>query len=175
MLSLAYVTLVAGNETTANLLASMMLLLMRNPDAVARIRADPSLIPPAVEEALRLEAPVQGSVRVTRQDTELNGCPIPAGSRVLVVAGAANRDGSVYPEPDSFDLDRATARSHLTFGKGMHFCLGAALSRLEGQVALEVLLERLSTIELREPFEPDYADNAVLRTLRALPLQVVSA
>lgn len=173
MLSLAYVTLVAGNETTANLLASMMLLLLRNPGQLDRLRADRSLIPAAVEEALRLEAPVQGSVRVTRQDTEINGRPVPAGSRVLIVAGAANRDAQVYPEPDRFDLDREDARSHLTFGKGIHFCLGAALSRLEGTVALEVLLERLASFELPEPFEPAYLDNAVLRGPRALPLRVV--
>ena len=172
MLSLAYVTLVAGNETTANLLASMMSLLLRNPDQLARLRADRSLIPAAVEEALRLEAPVQGSVRVTRQDTEVNGCPVPAGSRVLIVAGAANRDADVYPDPDRFDLDRRDTRSHLTFGKGIHFCLGAALSRLEGVVALEVLLDRLESIEIREPFEPAYVDNAVLRGLRSLPLKV---
>lgn len=173
MLSLAYVTLVAGNETTANMLASTMLLLLRNPDQLARVRADRSLIPAAVEEALRLEAPVQGSVRVTREDTEVNGCPVPAGSRVLIVAGAANRDARVYAEPDRFNVDRADSRSHLTFGKGIHFCLGAALSRLEGAVALEVLLERLDSIEIVEPFEPTYVDNAVLRGLRTLPLKVV--
>lgn len=173
ILSLAYVTLVAGNETTANLLASMMLLLVRNPEALARLRADRSLIPAAVEEALRLEAPVQGSVRLTKQDTEIGGCAVPAGARVLVVAGAANRDAEVYSRPDRFDLDRTGARTHLTFGKGIHFCLGAALSRLEGAVALEVLLERLSATELREPFDPEYVDNAVLRTLRSLPLRVV--
>ncbi|HTK64094.1 MAG TPA: cytochrome P450 [Pseudonocardia sp.] len=173
MLSLAYVTLVAGNETTANMLASMMLLLLRNADQLARVRADRSLIPAAVEEALRLEAPVQGSVRVTREDTEVNGCPVPAGSRVLIVAGAANRDARVYDEPDRFDVDRADPRSHLTFGKGIHFCLGAALSRLEGAVALEVLLDRLNSVGIVEPFEPAYVDNAVLRGLRKLPLRVV--
>lgn len=175
MLSLAYVTLVAGNETTANMLASMMLLLLRNPEQLARLRADRSLIPAAVEEALRLEAPVQGSVRVTRADTQVNGCPVPAGSRVLIVAGAANRDAGVYPQPDRFDVDRADTRSHLTFGKGIHFCLGAALSRLEGAVALEVLLDRLESVEIREPFEPSYVANAVLRGLRALPLKVTLA
>jgi cytochrome P450 len=116
---------------------------------------------------------VQGSVRLAKRDTEVNGCPVPAGSRVLVVAGAANRDESIYERPDRFDLGRASTRAHLTFGKGMHFCLGAALSRLEGTVALEVLLDRLASIEVREPFEPEYADNAVLRTLRSLPLRVV--
>jgi cytochrome P450 len=175
MLSLAYVTLVAGNETTANLLASMTLLLLRNPDQLARLRADRTLIPAAVEEALRLEAPGQGSVRLTGEDTAINGCPLPAGSRVLIVAGAANRDAEIYPEPDRFDVDRADSRSHLTFGKGIHFCLGAALSRLEGVVALEVLLDRLDSLEIREPFEPSYVDNAVLRGLRALPLRVVRA
>jgi cytochrome P450 len=175
ILSLAYVTLVAGNETTANLLASMTWLLLGHPDVLARLRADRSLVPAAVEEALRLEAPVQGSVRLTRRDTEVDGCPVPAGSRVLVVAGAANRDRAVFADPDRFDLDRPASPAHLTFGKGAHFCLGAALSRLEGAVALEVLLERLSSLTAVDGFVPEYVDNAVLRGLRSLPVKVVKA
>jgi len=175
ILSLAYVTLVAGNETTANLVGSMTWLLLRHPEVLDRVRADRSLIPAVVEEALRLEAPVQGSVRVAREDTEVAGCPIPAGARVLIVAGAGNRDASTFPDPDRLDLTRGSSPPHLTFGKGAHFCLGAALSRLEGAVALEVLLDRLASIEPVPGFEPQYVDNAVLRGLRALPVKVVRA
>ncbi|SNR92720.1 Cytochrome P450 [Haloechinothrix alba] len=172
MLSISYVTLVAGNETTVNLLSSMMLLLLRNPDQLARVRADHSKIPVAVEEALRMEAPVQGSMRRAKQDTELAGRHIPEGSRVLIVSGSANRDPEVFADADRFDVDRTNPRSHLSFGKGIHFCLGAALSRLEGTVALEHLLARLDSIEVDPDFVPSYQDNAVLRSLRSLPVHV---
>ncbi|MFC8662199.1 cytochrome P450 [Streptomyces sp. NPDC057199] len=172
MLAISYVTLVAGNETTVNLLSGLMLLLLRNPGQLARARADRSLVPAAVEEALRLEAPVQGFVRRATQNTEVAGVPVPKGARLLVVAGAANRDSEVFAEPDGFDLDRGNSRSHLSFGKGIHFCLGAALSRLEGTVALEHLFDRLEGIELDPAFTPQYADNAVLRSLRFLPVRI---
>ncbi len=175
MLAIAYVTLVAGNETTVNLLSSLLLLLLHDPEQLARLRADRSLIPVAVEEALRLEAPVQGSVRVAARDTEVAGTPVSKGSRLLVVAGAANRDDQVFSDPDRFDLDRPNARAHLSFGKGIHFCLGAALSRLEAVVALEQLLDRLEGMELAPSFEPRYADNAVLRSLVSLPVDIVKA
>lgn len=175
ILSIAYVTLVAGNETTANMLSSLMRLLLENPDQLARIRADRKLIPNAVEEALRLEAPVQGSVRRVREDTEFGDVPMGEGSRLLIVTGAANRDPKMFPDPDRFDLDRPDPRAHITFGKGAHFCLGAALSRLEGAVALELLLDRFSGFELGADFEPVYNDNAVLRGLRSLPMRVTPA
>lgn len=173
ILSIAYVTLVAGNETTANMLSAMMRLLLENPEQLARVREDRALIPYAVEEALRLEAPVQGSVRRVREDTTFEGCPMPAGSRVLIVTGAANRDPDVFPQPDQFDLGRPDPRAHVTFGKGSHFCLGAALSRAEGAIALEMLLDRFPQFELGSDFEERYADNAVLRSLLALPMQVM--
>jgi len=175
ILAIAYVTLVAGNETTVNLLSGLMLLLLRNPGQLARLRADRALVPAAVEEALRLEAPVQGMVRVARADSEVAGTPIPKGSRLLVVAGAAGRDGEVFSGPDDFDLGRSNLRAHLAFGKGIHHCLGAALSRLEGTVALEQLLDRLAVIEPVPSFAPRYADNAVLRSLLTLPVRVERA
>jgi cytochrome P450 len=172
MLSLAYVTLVAGNETTVNLLSGLMLLLLWNPDQFARVRADRSKVPVAVEEALRLEAPVQGFVRILKQDGEVGGTTIPAGSRLLIVAGAANRDPEMFPDPDRFDVDRPNARLHLSFGKGLHYCIGAPLSRLEGVVGLECLLDRLETIELAAGFVPIYKDNGILRSLVSLPLHI---
>lgn len=175
MLAIAYVTLVAGNETTVNMLSGLMLLLQRNPDQLARLREDRSRIPVAVEEALRLETPVQGSVRLCRADTEIAGTPVPKGSRVLIVAGAANRDEEVFPNAAAFDLDRENARHHLAFGKGIHLCLGAALSRQEGVIALEHLLDRLDSFEAPADFTPAYKDNAVLRSLLRLPLHVRKA
>jgi cytochrome P450 len=172
ILAISYVTLVAGNETTVNLLSSLMLLLQQNPDQLATLRSDPSKIPVAVEEALRLEAPVQGSVRRVKSDAQVGGTPVPEGSRVLILAGSANRDDAVFPNPDAFDLDRKNSRSHLSFGKGLHFCLGAALSRLEGAVALELLLDRLESMDMPADFTPEYKDNAVLRSLISLPLNV---
>jgi cytochrome P450 len=172
ILAVSYVTLVAGNETTVNLLSGLMLLLQQNPDQLARLRDDRNKIGAAVEEALRLEAPVQGSVRRVKTDTVVAGTAVPRGSRVLIVAGAANRDDAVFCDPDRFDVDRANSRSHLSFGKGMHFCLGAALSRLEGVVALELLLDRLESIQMTPDFTPEYKDNAVLRSLVSLPLHV---
>lgn len=172
MLAISYVTLVAGNETTVNLLSSMFLLLLTNPDEFGKLKADRTLVPAAVEEALRLEAPVQGSVRIATRDAVVDGQHIPAGSRLLIVSGSANRDEEVFPEPDRFDLNRSNSRSHLSFGKGIHFCLGAALSRLEAAVVLELLLDRIEQIELAADFKPDYVDNAVLRSLTSLPVDI---
>lgn len=172
MLAISYVTLVAGNETTVNLLSGLMLLLQQNPDQLARVRENRSKVAVAVEEALRLEAPVQGSVRLSKDDTEVAGTSVPRGARLLIVAGAANRDAAVFADPDRFDVERKNSRLHLSFGKGMHFCLGAALSRLEGSVALEHLLDRLESFEMPSGFQPEYKDNAVLRSLLTLPLHV---
>ncbi|MEO3862683.1 cytochrome P450 [Acrocarpospora sp. B8E8] len=176
MLAISYVTLVAGNETTVNMLSGMMMMLLQqNPEQLARVREDPKKIPFAVEEALRLEAPVQGSVRLCKADTEIAGTPVPQGSRVLIVAGAANRDAGVFPEPDRFDVDRPNSRHHLSFGKGIHLCLGAALSRAEGTIALEHLLDRVESLEMPADFTPEYKDNAVLRSMLELPLHVRKA
>ncbi|SNR92072.1 Cytochrome P450 [Haloechinothrix alba] len=175
MLAISYVTLVAGNETTVNMLSGMMLLLQQNPEALARLREDRSKIPTAVEEALRLETPVQGSVRLCKVDTEIAGTPVPKDSRVLIVSGAANRDAAVFADPDRFDLDRENARAHLSFGKGIHLCLGATLSRQEGVIALEHLLDRLDSFEVPADFTPRYKDNAVLRSLISMPLHVRKA
>ncbi|WCT05785.1 cytochrome P450 [Rhodococcus qingshengii] len=172
ILAISYVTLVAGNETTVNLLSSMMLLLVKHPDQLDRLRNDRSLISSAVEEALRMEAPVQGSVRLALEDTAVGGCPVPQGSRLLVLAGAANRDEDVFEQSETFDVGRKDSKDHLTFGKGIHFCLGATLSRVEARIALEHLLDRIDSIELSPDFSPEYANNAVLRALISLPLNI---
>jgi cytochrome P450 len=112
------------------------------------VRADPSLAPAAVEEALRLDAPVQVLHRVTTRPVTVGGVSLPAGAKVFVPFGAANHDDRVFDEPDRFDLYRSGARRHLAFSKGVHYCLGAPLARLEGRVALEVLAERLPGLRL---------------------------
>jgi cytochrome P450 len=137
--------LTAGNVTTTNVLGNLLGLLADNPDVYERVRADRSLVGEVVEEALRLEAPVQWLYRRTLRDTELGGISIPAGESVLVYFGAANRDPEAYPEPERFDLANR-ARRHAAFGHGIHFCLGAPLARLETALALEALLDRFSSI-----------------------------
>jgi cytochrome P450 len=172
IVAIAYVVLVAGNETTVNLLSSVMLLLLQDDRLLARVRDDRSLIPKVVEEALRLQAPVQGFPRLATVDTEVHGVPIPAGSQVMVMVGAANRDPKKFVDPDSVSLegDRSAA-GHIAFGKGIHFCLGAALSRLEAEVALNAFLDRFPDPRLAVPdFVPRYEDNAILRSLIELPI-----
>ncbi|WP_330256169.1 cytochrome P450 [Nocardia sp. NBC_00565] len=170
IIAIAYVVLVAGNETTVNLVSSVLLMLLQEPHLMASVRADRSLIPSAIEEALRLQSPIQGFPRVATVDSEINGVPVPAGSRVMVMIGAANRDSAQFENPDEVNLASGPA-AHVSFGKGIHFCVGAALSRLEAGIALNALLDRFGSIQLTDPdFEPRYADNAILRSLLTLPV-----
>jgi cytochrome P450 len=172
IIAIAYVVLVAGNETTVNLLSSVMRMLLEDTDLLARVRADRSLVPKIVEEALRLESPIQGFPRRVLRDTEISGVQVPAGAQVMLMIGAANRDPSQFENPDEVQLDGG-ARPHVSFGKGIHFCVGAALSRLEAEIALNALLDRFGTIELRDPeHSAVYADNAILRSMLELPIVV---
>ncbi len=134
--------LVAGNETTTKLIAAAMLLLIEHPDQMGAVSADHRLIPNLVEEALRLESPVQMLPRVAKVDVEVGGVAIPAGSILMMMYGSANRDDARYPDAASFDHARANARTNLAFGQGPHFCPGAALARSEGRLAFETLLGR---------------------------------
>lgn len=140
----------AGFVTTTHLLGNGLTLLLERPDELARLRADLSLAPRYVEEILRYEVPTHFSVRWVEQDTEVAGVPIPAGCWVLVLLAAANRDPAHFAHPDVFDPDRTEA-STLSFGAGAHYCLGAALARLEGQRGLAMLLDRFGDIRLAEP------------------------
>jgi cytochrome P450 len=146
--------LVAGTETTTNLLSNAILCLLEHPDQLARLRAAPDLLPTAIEEVLRYSSPVQWMFRGTRRDVELGGYKIPAGKLVLPVIGSANRDPQQFAEPARFDITR-DPNPHIAFGHGIHYCLGAPLSRLEARIALPDLL-RLQGLELagREPWEP---------------------
>ena len=139
ILALAVFLLIAGNETTTNLIGNAVLALLNHPDELAKVRSDRSLIPALVEEALRYDSPVQAFFRRTAQDVELEGGKIPVGQNVLLLVGSANRDERQFPEPDRFDIAR-NPQDHVAFGYGIHYCLGAPLARLEGRHALEALL-----------------------------------
>lgn len=161
--------LVAGNETTTNLIGNGLLALLQHPDQLDRLRQDPSLIDSAIEEMLRFDSPVQIDSRTALVDQEIGGKQIRRGQQVLLLIGAANRDPEAFPDPDVLDLTR-TARSHMSFGRGIHHCLGAPLARMEGQIAFGKLLERFPHMRLAG--NPRFRDRVVLRGLRSLPIKV---
>jgi pimeloyl-[acyl-carrier protein] synthase len=163
------VTMVGGQETTTNLIGNGLLTLLRNPAEMERLRADSSLIPSAVEELLRYESPSQHTARLAPADIEMGGKKIRERQAVIAVMGAANRDPERFPDPDRLDIARQDNR-HLAFGWAAHFCFGAALARLEGQIAFEAILGRLPNLTL-DPTPPlVWRDNLGLRGLNALPL-----
>ena len=139
ILALAVLLLLAGNETTTNLIGNAVLSLLDHPDELAKVRADRALVPALVEEVLRYESPVQVVFRRAAQDVELEGGKIPAGQTVFLLLGSANRDERKFSEPNRFDVER-NPQDHVGFGYGIHYCLGAPLARLEGRKALEALL-----------------------------------
>jgi len=160
--------LFAGHETTTNLIGNGMLALLRHPDELSRLRADPSLIGSAVEELLRYDSPVQLRVRVARETVEIGGRRIAKGQRVLILVGAANRDPARFPDPDRLDIARPDNR-HLAFGHGIHFCTGAPLARLEGAIAIRRLLRRFPRLELTTD-QLAWRETLTLRALNALPV-----
>ena len=170
LMSILQQIMVAGNETTTSLLAGGMVQLIRNPDQLAKVRADPSLIRNMVEEMLRTESPAAGLWRIAARDTELAGMPVKAGSLLMLRFAAANRDPAHFPDPDRFDVTRANARTHLAFGRGIHMCVGNMLSRKETAVAFEVLLGRLDDLAIAEGAELACHPSLLLRGLTALPL-----
>jgi cytochrome P450 len=168
LLSFCILLLVAGNETTTNLIGNAILCLDESPDADAELRAHPELLASAVEEVLRFRAPVQTMFRVTRSEVRLGDESIPAGDMVIAWIGSANRDPSQFTEPDRFDIRRSPNR-HLAFGHGIHFCLGAPLARLEATIALGALLGRLGRLRVaREGLEA--LPSQVLHGVRRLPV-----
>ncbi|MGA9278169.1 cytochrome P450 [Ilumatobacter sp.] len=172
MLSIVQQLLVAGNETTTKLLTETVRLLAENPDQWQALQDDPGRAPAVVEEALRLSTPTQGMFRISTRDHELEGVRIPKGAQMLILFASANRDPELFGEPDAFDPDRDNLRDHLAFGKGIHFCLGAALSRLEGKVALEEFTRRVERFELADSNEFDYFPSFMLRGLKRLDVEV---
>lgn len=175
MLSIVQQLLVAGNETTTKMLTEMMRLLGENPDQWQRVKNEPELVDRVVEETLRLATPTQGMFRIATRDTELGGVAIPAGSRIVIAFCSANRDDALFDDPDAFDLDRDNVREHLAFGKGVHYCLGAGLSRLEGRVALQELSRRIESFRLADSNTYEYFPSFMLRGLTSLDLEIVPA
>jgi cytochrome P450 len=166
----AVLLLVAGHETTVNLLANGMLTLLRHPDVLDRLRTEPGLAAPLVEELLRYEPPVQLLVRRTLDDVAVDGTTVPRGARLHLAIAAANRDPERFPDPDRFRPDRPD-NQHVGFGSGIHSCFGAPMARLEVQVGLTLMAQRLVGPRLVED-PPPYRPNALLRGPRHLPVTV---
>jgi cytochrome P450 PksS len=167
------ILLSAGHETTTNLIGNGVLALLRHPEQCERLRADPSLIETALEELLRFESPAETSThRYARDDLEIAGSRIPRGSLVLGVIASANRDERAFPDADRLDLARQPNR-HLSFGHGGHFCVGAALARMEGRVAIATLLHRLPKLRLaQDQSQLTWRGGLVLRGITRLPVTV---
>ncbi|MET8999665.1 cytochrome P450 [Amycolatopsis sp. Hca4] len=173
LVSMAFLLLVAGHETTVNLIANGVLALLREPEQLARLRAEPALLPGAVEEFLRFDGPIHlATLRFTAEPVEVSGVTIPAGEFVLVSLLGANRDAERYPEPDKLDVTRA-AGGHLAFGHGIHYCVGAPLARLEAEIAIGGLLERFPDLALAaQPEELVYRTSSLVHGLEALPVRL---
>ena len=171
-LNMLRLLLSAGTETTANLIGNGILALVRNPDQLQRLRDDPGMIPAAVEELLRFDSPVQADFRRVLTDCEVNGFPLRKRDNVVLLLGAANRDPDVFENPDVLDFDRRQGR-HLSFGGGIHHCLGAPLARMEGRIVLEMLLDRFKSMRLLGG-RPRFRQGIVLRGLQSLTLRCVS-
>ncbi|MFJ8751913.1 cytochrome P450 [Streptomyces sp. NPDC102441] len=172
LVGMAFVLLVAGHETTVNLISNGVRALLDHPEQLALLRARPELIDGAVEEMLRYDGPVQtATFRFTREPVTVGTVVIPKGEAVLVALGSGDRDPDRYPDPDTFDI-RREAQGHLAFGHGIHFCLGAPLARMEGRIAIHALLERCPGL-VRDPDagEPDWLPGLLLRGVRHFPVR----
>lgn len=169
LLGFCILLLVAGNETTTNLIGNALLCLDEQPDIMEQLYAEPDLIPGAIEEVLRYRSPVQLTGRIALADTVLGNQHIQAGQRVVATIGSANRDEAQFPDPDRFDIRRSPNR-HLAFGHGIHFCLGAPLARLETKIALTLLLERFQDIRRvpQMPLEP--GESILMHGVKHLPV-----
>jgi cytochrome P450 len=164
--AMAALMLFAGHETTTNLLASGLLALIRHPDQLDRLRAEPELTPKAIEELLRYDGPVKVLIRWVTEDHELHGREIRTGERVFLLLPAANRDPDRFPDPDALDVGR-TPNPHVAFGKGIHTCIGALLARVEGRVAFPRMLDRLGNVRLAER-ELRWEESLASRSLQEL-------
>jgi len=169
LLAMCLLLFIAGHETTVNLIGNGTLALLEHPDQMAKLKDDPALIASAIEELLRYDSPVQRTARITNADVEIGGRKIPSGSMVVATIGAANRDPSHFPDPDRLDIARSENR-HVSFGFGIHFCIGAPLARVEGQIALGTLLRRMPGLALQAGATPDWRESSTLRGLKKLPV-----
>jgi hypothetical protein len=170
LLATCLLLLIAGHETTANLIGNGTVALLRNPQALARLRDDPSVTSSAIEELLRYDSPVQMTARTTLEPIEVAGVEIPANARVASMLGSSNRDEGHFDRADELVLDRTSA-PHVSFGGGIHFCLGAPLARIEARVAFPALLQRARNLELATD-ELDWRKAFPFRGLRSLPVRV---
>jgi cytochrome P450 len=161
-----FTLLVAGNETTTNLIGNAMLALLAHPDEAEQLWNDPRLVPSALEEALRYDPPAQSNIRRASEDTTIAGHDIPTDSLVVLLIGSANRDPRKFPDPGRFEITR-NSRDHLSFGNGVHLCLGASLARLEARLSYETLIARVHNIRLTGPVVRQYGQ---LRGVRQLPI-----
>jgi cytochrome P450 PksS len=168
---MAFLLLIAGHETTVNLIGNGTLALLEHPDELTRLQAEPALIKAAVEELLRYASPLETATeRYAREDVTVAGVTIRRGEQVFAALASANRDGRQFPDPDRLDLGREPNR-HLAFGLGPHFCLGAPLARLEGQVAIGTLVRRIGEVRLAvRPASLRWRRGLVLRGLESLPV-----
>ncbi len=171
VLAMIVLLLIAGHETTVNLIGNGVATLLQHPEQLDLLQRQPELLPSAIEEILRYAPPVEmATERFAREPLTIAGVRIPAGEQVLAVLAAANRDHTQFADPERFDITRSPNR-HLTFGQGIHFCLGAPLARMEGQIALARLLERLPNLRLAvDPADLRWKPNLILRGLEALPV-----
>jgi cytochrome P450 len=168
LLQFVVLLLLAGNETTTNLIGNGTLALLRNPDQLALLRREPALLPRAIEEMLRYDGPVQSTGRFPKNPVEVGGAEIPGGAITFVIIAAADRDPAHFADPERFDITR-DPNDHVAFGEGVHFCLGAPLARLEAAVAFDEMLARFPRLRLRNPdAEPKYKGSYFLRGLASL-------
>jgi cytochrome P450 len=172
LVSTAFLLILAGYETTVNLIGNGVLALLRQPDQVAALRADPSLLPGAVEEFLRFDSPINiSTVRVTTENVRVGAVEIPANQLVMIALLGANHDDEQFDDPDRLDITR-TPNKHLAFGHGIHYCLGAPLARLEGQIAFERLLAKFDPITLDDEASLRYRNSVLMRGLVSLPVHL---
>jgi hypothetical protein len=172
LLSFITLLLIAGNETTTNLIGNGTLALGRNPDQFDALKRNPEMLPRAIEEMLRYDGPVQSTVRFTKEPMQLGGSEIPARAFALMIVAAANRDPAQFKDPQKFDITR-DPNDHVAFGEGIHFCIGAPLARMEARVAFEEMLSRFPALRLKDPaMKPTYKGSYFLRGLESLPVAI---
>jgi cytochrome P450 len=172
LLSTAFLLILAGYETTVNLVGNGVLALLRHPDQLAALRADSSLLPGAIEEFLRYDSPINiSTVRATTETVRVGAVEIPANQLVMIALLGANHDGAEFEDPDRLDVTR-TPNRHLAFGHGVHYCLGAPLARLEGEIAIERLLAKFDPIRLADGDGLRYRNSILMRGLVSLPVRL---
>lgn len=169
--SLLYSMLFAGHETTTTLISNSIRVLLSHPGAYEQLVNDPSKIPGAIDEILRYSGSIVAWRRKATRDAEIGGVKIPEGSGVLVLMGSANRDESVFENPDAFDISRENARNHLSFGYGIHFCLGNLLAKLQGRVALEEITSKLPNLKLMPGADINFLENLSFRVPTSVPVE----